>query len=381
MKEKNQGITLIALIMTIIILLILATISVNVVIKGDLFRKAGEAADKTNEKIGYQQNRVDELMNDLYTVEENMYGPEIGLKYYVIGTNIKVYLKDSYYDFFSTKTLEEKENQISRILLNGLTLEEAAEQNGSTIDELINKIGLNSYEELVDALAIQCFEGDFCNYNPITAKKTLTEKENTIAKSAGYNNLSEYLAAQNKTKDEWFEENKNGNITYEEFISTQFVSIELRKEENSVTVVKPNGEETVINYWSMSILGHESEIVNYKVDEDGDYIFKAYNTKGRTAQMTVPVKLQKGTFTLKDIGTNEILGTFEFVKGQTWGEFLEEERTINGVKFSKNDAKLYKFRIQTQDELYNLLIIEENEVSIQDKIIDGVTYNATVGYE
>ena len=230
-------------------------------------------------------------------------------------------------------------------------------------------------------MAIQCFEGDFCNYNPITAKKTLTEKENTIAKSAGYNNLSEYLAAQNKTKDEWFEENKNGNITYEEFISTQFVSIELRKEENSVTVVKPNGEETVINYWSMSILGHESEIVNYKVDEDGDYIFKAYNTKGRTAQMTVPVKLQKGTFTLKDIGTNEILGTFEFVKGQTWGEFLEEERTINGVKFSKNDAKLYKFRIQTQDELYNLLIIEENEVSIQDKIIDGVTYNAVLIYE
>lgn len=230
-------------------------------------------------------------------------------------------------------------------------------------------------------MAIQCFEGDFCNYNPITAKKTLTEKENTIAKAEGYNNLSEYLAAQNKTKDEWFEENKNGNITYEEFINTQFVEIELKKEENSVTVVKPNGEETVINYWSMSILGYESEIVNYKVYEDGEYIFKAYNTKGRTAQMTASVKLEKGTFTLKDEATNEILGTFEFVKGQTWADFLEEERTINGVKFSKDDAKYNKFKIQTKDKLYNGLTIEEKKVSIQDKIIDGVTYNAVLIYE
>ena len=69
MKEKNQGITLIALIITIIILLILATISVNIVIKGDLFGKAGEAVDKTNDKVAQEQSRVDELMGELEYVE------------------------------------------------------------------------------------------------------------------------------------------------------------------------------------------------------------------------------------------------------------------------------------------------------------------------
>ena len=74
MKEKNQGITLIALIITIIILLILATISVNIVIKGDLFGKAGEAVDKTNDKVAQEQSRVDELMGELEYVESKQQG-------------------------------------------------------------------------------------------------------------------------------------------------------------------------------------------------------------------------------------------------------------------------------------------------------------------
>lgn len=48
MKEKNQGITLIALIITIIIMLILVAVSIQIAIQSGLFKAAGKAAQETN---------------------------------------------------------------------------------------------------------------------------------------------------------------------------------------------------------------------------------------------------------------------------------------------------------------------------------------------
>ena len=67
--RKNRGITLIALIITIIILLILVGVSVNLLIKGDLFGSAEKAVEGTNAKVNEQQTRVDELMGELERVE------------------------------------------------------------------------------------------------------------------------------------------------------------------------------------------------------------------------------------------------------------------------------------------------------------------------
>ena len=67
--EQNKGITLIALIITIIILLILVRVSVNLLIKGDLFGSAEKAVNGTNAKVEEQQTRVDELMGELERVE------------------------------------------------------------------------------------------------------------------------------------------------------------------------------------------------------------------------------------------------------------------------------------------------------------------------
>ena len=68
--ERNKGITLIALIITIIILLILVGVSINLAIKGDLFGSAEKAVSGTNEKTAQEQSRVDELMDELGRVEE-----------------------------------------------------------------------------------------------------------------------------------------------------------------------------------------------------------------------------------------------------------------------------------------------------------------------
>ena len=68
--RKNRGITLIALIITIIILLILVGVSINLAIKGDLFGSAEKAVSGTNDKVALEQTRVDELMGELDEIEK-----------------------------------------------------------------------------------------------------------------------------------------------------------------------------------------------------------------------------------------------------------------------------------------------------------------------
>ncbi len=70
--EQKRGITLIALIITIIILLILVGVSVNLLIKGDLFGSAEKAVNGTNAKVEEQQTRVDELMGELDEIEKEI---------------------------------------------------------------------------------------------------------------------------------------------------------------------------------------------------------------------------------------------------------------------------------------------------------------------
>ncbi len=75
--KKEKGITLIALIITIIILLILVGVSVNLLIKGDLFGSAEKAVKGTNAKVEEQQSRVDDLMGKLNDVENKNSGNTI----------------------------------------------------------------------------------------------------------------------------------------------------------------------------------------------------------------------------------------------------------------------------------------------------------------
>ena len=67
---KNKGITLIALIITIVIMLILVAVSIDLIIDGKIFTSAEKAVNGTNEKVAQQQGRVDELMGILDDVEQ-----------------------------------------------------------------------------------------------------------------------------------------------------------------------------------------------------------------------------------------------------------------------------------------------------------------------
>ena len=68
---KQKGITLIALIITVIILLILAAVTIDVAIDGKLFDTAKDSVDKTNDRVAEEQETIDELMNEWDKLQEN----------------------------------------------------------------------------------------------------------------------------------------------------------------------------------------------------------------------------------------------------------------------------------------------------------------------
>ena len=71
MKEKNKGITLIVLIITIIIMLILWGVSNKILIDGKIIGSAEKAVNATNNKIDAEQTRVDYLTGELDIAIQN----------------------------------------------------------------------------------------------------------------------------------------------------------------------------------------------------------------------------------------------------------------------------------------------------------------------
>ena len=67
--RKNKCITLIALIITIVLLIILLGVSIDLIIDGKIFNSAEKAVNGTNAKVAQEQSRVDELMGKLNQIE------------------------------------------------------------------------------------------------------------------------------------------------------------------------------------------------------------------------------------------------------------------------------------------------------------------------
>lgn len=61
--KNDKGITLIALIITIIILMVLAGVSIGIAIDDDFTKKAKDTVDKTNERLEEQNNQQEDTKN------------------------------------------------------------------------------------------------------------------------------------------------------------------------------------------------------------------------------------------------------------------------------------------------------------------------------
>lgn len=67
--QKQKGITLIALIITVILLLILLGTSLGIVLRGDFFGKARKTAKMTNEKISSEGKTIEKGKNEWEQME------------------------------------------------------------------------------------------------------------------------------------------------------------------------------------------------------------------------------------------------------------------------------------------------------------------------
>ena len=74
MMKEQKGITLVALVITIIVMLILVGVSITVALKGGLFTTAKDAANNTKESVNAELN----LSNGKVTVE----GTEVEINSY-----------------------------------------------------------------------------------------------------------------------------------------------------------------------------------------------------------------------------------------------------------------------------------------------------------
>ena len=69
MKKQNKGITLIALIITITILLILTALIIDTAIDGELFDTAKESREQIGNDIDEKQSEIDEILNIINQTE------------------------------------------------------------------------------------------------------------------------------------------------------------------------------------------------------------------------------------------------------------------------------------------------------------------------
>ena len=76
--SKEKGITLIALVITIIILIILATVTLNVVLEeGGLIQKAQQAKEMTINSVKYEEDNLANLLDYMNQIDGDIKIPEI----------------------------------------------------------------------------------------------------------------------------------------------------------------------------------------------------------------------------------------------------------------------------------------------------------------
>ena len=326
--KTNKGITLIALVITIIVMLILVVVTIRIATNGGLFDYAGRAARETKDAIadetdiangkitigGVTYNSIDEYVN-----RNNV----SRLKYKVEGSNIIVYLVDSYYDYLETNELEGSKENYSAYTsyITNKIAEKPLEEKENYIVKVWNKKKGTSYKNIGELIATEYgsqeafIEAMFPTPQKETLKKMGTAqimKESTVERTA-------YLTiATKKAIIKEDDSNNSDGKTYEDAINEQYSNLYWSK----LSLELPNKETIIIG-----------DRKTYGVTESGKYKFTLTNEMGEISTINVPVTIQKNSTTkfatITECGYSI---TIPFTEGQTWEELLGDSGvTICGI--------------------------------------------------
>ena len=299
--KTNKGITLIALVITIIVMLILVVVTIRIATNGGLFDYAGRAARETKDAIadetdiangkitigGVTYNSIDEYVN-----RNNV----SRLKYKVEGSNIIVYLVDSYYDYLETNELEGSKENYSAYTsyITNKIAEKPTEEKENYIVKVWNKQKGTSYKNIGELIATE--------YGSQEAFiEVLFPAPPTVERTA-------YLTIATKKAKAVDDSNNSDGKTYEDAINEIYSNLYWSK----LSLELPNKETIIIG-----------DRKTYGVTESGKYKFTLTNEMGEISTINVPVTIQK-TSTTKFATITECgySITIPFTEGQTWEELL-----------------------------------------------------------
>ena len=326
--KTNKGITLIALVITIIVMLILVVVTIRIATNGGLFDYAGRAARETKDAIadetdiangkitigGVTYNSIDEYVN-----RNNV----SRLKYKVEGSNIIVYLVDSYYDYLETNELEDSKENYSDYTsyITNKIAEKPTEEKENYIVKVWNKQKGTSYKNIGELIATEYgsqeafIEAMFPTPQKETLKKMGTAQ---IMKESTVEQVAYLTIATEKAIIKKDDSNNSDGKTYEDAINEQYSNLYWSK----LSLELPNKETIIIG-----------DRKTYGVTESGKYKFTLTNEMGEISTINVPVTIQK-TSTTKFATITECgySITIPFTEGQTWEELLGDSGvTICGI--------------------------------------------------
>ena len=326
--KTNKGITLIALVITIIVMLILVVVTIRIATNGGLFDYAGRAARETKDAIadetdiangkitigGVTYNSIDEFVN-----RNNV----SRLKYKVEGSNIIVYLVDSYYDYLETNELEVSKENYSAYTsyITNKIAEKPLKEKENYIVKVWNKKKGTSYKNIGELIATEYgsqeafIEAMFPTPQKETLKKMGTAQ---IMKESTVEQVAYLTIATEKAIIKKDDSNNSDGKTYEYAINEQYGNLYWSK----LSLELPNKETIIIG-----------DRKTYGVTESGKYKFTLTNEMGEISTINVPVTIQK-TSTTKFATITECgySITIPFTEGQTWEELLGDSGvTICGI--------------------------------------------------
>ena len=308
--KTNKGITLIALVITIIVMLILVVVTIRISTNGGLFDYAGKAARETNDAItdetdiangkitigGVTYNSIEDYINrDKIS--------SVKLKYKVEGSNIMVYLEDSYIDYLETNELEASAGSDSayKSYITNKIAEKPLEEKENYIVKVWNKKKGTSYKNIGELIATE-----------YGSQEAFIEAMFPTVERIAYLTIATKKA---KAKDD---SNNSDGKTYEDAINEQYSNLYWSK----LSLELPNKETIIIG-----------DRKTYGVTESGKYKFTLTNEMGEISTINVPVTIQK-TSTTKFATITECgySITIPFTEGQTWEELLGDSGvTICGI--------------------------------------------------
>ena len=335
--KTNKGITLIALVITIIVMLILVVVTIRIATNGGLFDYAGRAARETKDAIadetdiangkitigGVTYNSIDEYVN-----RNNV----SRLKYKVEGSNIIVYLVDSYYDYLETNELEDSKENYSDYTsyITNKIAEKPLKEKENYIVKVWNKKKGTSYKNIGELIATEYgsqeafIEAMFPTPQKETLKKMGTAQ---IMKESTVEQVAYLTIATEKAIIKEDDSNNSDGKTYEDAINEQYSNLYWSK----LSLELPNKETIIIG-----------DRKTYGVTESGKYKFTLTNEMGEISTINVPVTIQK-TSTTKFATITECgySITIPFTEGQTWEELLGD----SGVTICGINLRIYPGRV------------------------------------